>query len=210
MEIDYIPLLSESVDWDSVADTEFEAWDSVSDLIQIGPRSRFSATLAEYYLFGQYAGEVLNGGHSQLVHNSLVRKQDFYLLAEGFSRMAVRVGAPEFAGIASRFLQWIEANPFELHSQTGFEGGRAEELILLDQEFSELDANLSSVLETLLRSAQDEQERRFLESCLERGDAWRGDLYAASAIWIKRSNLIRTVSSEEYRDLVESLKKGIP
>lgn len=91
------------------------------------PQKAMQAYHADFYL-----AQVLNGGHSQFIHNSFGNLpfvvKDTRAALEGMK-------ADALLAIFERAASWIEANPEEVKKQTGFEGGRAPLLDELDTAF---------------------------------------------------------------------------
>ena len=90
------------------------------------PAEAMQAYQCDYYL-----AQILNGGHSQYIHNSRQYQGNYELTSAGLAAM----GAAEYAGIFQEMQEWMLENPVEAKSQTGFTGGRAEALDSLDRRF---------------------------------------------------------------------------
>lgn len=79
-----------------------------------------------------YLAQVLNGGHSQFIHNCFANLpfviKDVRAALQGMK-------ADSILAIFERAAAWIEANPAEVKQQTGFDGGRAALLDELDTAF---------------------------------------------------------------------------
>ncbi len=94
----------------------------------------------------RYMAEVMNGGHHQYIHNCLASTNEsseivWQSIADGLSA----IGADAHLEIFLQMRGWVGANPLESQAQTGFEGGRAEDLDELDRRFHELEQSESLV-----------------------------------------------------------------
>jgi hypothetical protein len=87
-----------------------------------------------------YDCEIKNGGHSQYIHNINVGVSPKEAREKCLSAYdgLVAMGAAEHSDVLRQMIAWTDANPNEVDEQTGFEGGRAEELEALDTEFYKL------------------------------------------------------------------------
>jgi hypothetical protein len=95
------------------------------------PEKALQAFHADFYL-----AQVLNGGHSQFIHNSFGNLP--FVITDVRAGLA-GMRAEKILAIFERAAAWIAANPDEAKKQTGFEGGRAALLDELDSAF--YDAN---------------------------------------------------------------------
>ncbi|MDB5600766.1 MAG: hypothetical protein JWN71_2810 [Xanthobacteraceae bacterium] len=95
----------------------------------------------QFYRAYLYYLEVPNGGHSQYIRNTGVgvepgeAREIFTSAHAGL----VAMGATAQADLLHQMMAWVDANPELADEQTGFEGGRAEELEPLDDKFYDAD-----------------------------------------------------------------------
>lgn len=90
--------------------------------------------LIQLYHADFYIAQVLNGGHSQFVHNCGTRRQA--ILANAMAGLSA-MGAPDHAALLGELGLWTAANPNRADAQTGFSGGRDGALDALDKRFEE-------------------------------------------------------------------------
>ncbi|WP_316015043.1 DUF4375 domain-containing protein [Roseobacter sp. HKCCA0434] len=105
------------------------------------PPQTVQAYYSDYWL-----AQVLNGGHSQFLHNSGRAPEIFEAVDGGLAAM----GASEHRAIFARMRDWAATHPDEAAAQTGFSGGRASELDELDSRFYDLE-NLTPLAPILAR-----------------------------------------------------------
>ncbi|MBW8639263.1 DMP19 family protein [Hoeflea sp. WL0058] len=103
-------------------------WDGYYESNQINPKA-----VALYHV-EKYYGEVMNGGHSQFIHNTAAAGHSWNDALEALQAM----GASKHEDILRRMISWVEENPEEAEKQTGFTGGIAPYLDQLDEEFYEV------------------------------------------------------------------------
>lgn len=92
------------------------------------------------YFADYYMAEVLNGGHSQFVHNHRTQSGGPEGFAHGLKGMELINCAP-LADLMQKLQVWMETNPEEAAAQNGF-SNRAEALDELDADFYALDREL--------------------------------------------------------------------
>jgi hypothetical protein len=101
----------------------------------------------QFYHAYMYYLEVPNGGHSQYIHNTRVgvEPDEARDIFESAHAGLVAMGATVQANLLQKMMGWVDANPESADEQTGFEGGRAEELEPLDGEFYDAEEENSIV-----------------------------------------------------------------
>ncbi len=103
-------------------------WDGYYETNQINPKA------IDLYHVEKYYGEIMNGGHSQFIHNTAAAEHSWNDALEALQAM----GASKHEHILRRMMSWVEENPEEAAKQTGFTGGIAPYLDQLDEEFYEV------------------------------------------------------------------------
>jgi hypothetical protein len=106
----------------------------VNAMTRDGVYARFELTDKAMQAFHSdfYLAQVLNGGHSQFIHNCF---QNLPFVVEDVRAGLTGMEARAFLPIFEQAAAWIIANPEEAKKQTGFEGGRAPFLDELDTQF---------------------------------------------------------------------------
>jgi len=89
------------------------------------------AEAVQAYFCDYYLAQVNNGGHSQFVHNARMDPVAMDAIDTGLHAM----NASELHAIFREMLDWASEHPQDAARQTGFEGGRAPELDVLDKRF---------------------------------------------------------------------------
>ncbi|MEP3947075.1 hypothetical protein [Ascidiaceihabitans sp.] len=183
----------------------YEAWNVTHDLM-FGPTAQLvSQRIRNAYAVGYYAGQISNGGHSQLLYNMDIQQKRSDFLMDDFQAGVQMMLVPSFAGIAADFKTWITENPNEAFEQTGFNGGRGEFLDELDDRFHDYDRGYKEALSQMLVSSSAPLEKSFIEECVQRKGNWTGDLSAFETIWWLRSGVLRPVPDCEFQNAVRSL-----
>jgi hypothetical protein len=108
--------------------------DFVNTMFDVGQfnRNEISVKAVQAYHTDYYQQQVLNGGHSQFVHNAL---ENLPFLIIDVKAALASISAAHHASIFDRFADWVTAHPQEAKQQTGFAGGIAPELKTIDTEF---------------------------------------------------------------------------
>ena len=106
----------------------------VNGMMQQGLYARFELIDKALQAFHSdfYLAQVLNGGHSQFIHNCF---QNLPIVIEDVRAGLTAMNARAHLAIFEQAAAWIIANPEEVKKQTGFEGGRAPLLDELDTQF---------------------------------------------------------------------------
>ncbi|MFD0979697.1 DMP19 family protein [Tropicimonas aquimaris] len=113
--------------------------DYVNHLVSGGAYSRndIPQEAIQLYHCDYYFAQVMDGGHSQFIGNSLANL-DFIL--SDVSKGLRAAGAGEYRKIFDEMRRWVSRHPRKAQKLTGFEGGIAPEMEALDARFFELDA----------------------------------------------------------------------
>ncbi|MCV6594639.1 MAG: DMP19 family protein [Silicimonas sp.] len=95
-------------------------------------RDELPSTAIRAYHTDYYTAQVNNGGHSQFIRNAGATLD---VAVEDVLAELTDIGAEAYLKIARQMADWIVRNPKEASEQTGFTGGRAEALDVLDSAF---------------------------------------------------------------------------
>ncbi len=116
----------------------------VNSMQQQGQYSRFELVDKTLQAFHAdfYLAQVLNGGHSQFIHNCF---QNLPFVIEDVRAGLTGMNARAHLAIFEQAAAWIVSNPEEVKKQTGFQGGRAPILDELDTQFYKTNQDASMI-----------------------------------------------------------------
>lgn len=182
-----------------------EAYELAFDAMRRFGASAVDKPIVQFVFAGYYHSQVMNGGHSQLTSNmERVRSEIGFNLHDvrfGF----LQIGAKGVADIVEDFCDWLSIHPLAAGGQTGFEGGRAEFLDILDDRYSDQDVAYVEEFRSMLPQANTEIESCFIADNLKLKGDFFGHVGALEMMWLLRSGVLEVVEDAYFEDVRQRL-----
>lgn len=189
-------------DWSDPLNLDAIAFETSIALLNHFGQDGVDLSVRLFYALSTYDAEVVNGGHSQLIYNLRVLKR-LWVIDEARNG-ALTIAAIELSWLMNDFIRWLHAHHVEALGQTGFEGGRAHELDVLDERYYDLDHVLADNVTTVVKSRNDPTETALVSAF---SDEIRGisKVAALRILWLKRSGIVEAVDDATYQDYIRKI-----